>query len=115
MLPNRDTEFLPFSKMAQYTNEEEYFCTAIVFSPETENNHFHNCPPYIHLQGVEDYETDGLYFEVPYIVAYYGKTHPCYTMQGNENNRRQGAHDFKLKLKRLFDTTNPNDNLKVTK
>ena len=100
-LPNRDTKFKPIEDLSLYSNSEKYFCNGVVFSPETENNHFDGCPPYIEIS--ECYHTNKTYyFEIPEIVAYYAKTHPCYTMQGIENHRKQGARNLANKIRDLL-------------
>ena len=101
MMPDKNTIFKPVSELVNYSDKEKYFCNSIVFSPETENNHFHKCPPYICIVSLEDYETE-YYFEVPEIVAYYAVTHPCYTMKGIEMYQKRGEENFKAKLKDLL-------------
>ena len=108
MKPNKETEFKPLSEIGNYSDKDKYFCNAVVFSPETENRHFEGCPPYIRISKVDDYDTDNdLYFEVPEIVAYYAKTHPCYTMRGNENNIKKGERQMANKIKLLLDIKHP--------
>ncbi len=104
MLPNKKTKFLPIEELKNFTDSSKYCCIGIVFSPETENNHFHGCPPYIHLTHCEaDKWDDEMFFEVPEIIAYYGEKHAGYTMRGNEYQRKQGAHDLVSKMKNLLD------------
>lgn len=103
MLPQPKTKFLPISELDNYKDSDKYFCSAVVFSPETENNHFHNCPPYITICEVDDIMAEEIYFEIPKIVAYYAKTHSCYTMEGMKRQREQGERDFKIKLKQLLE------------
>lgn len=102
-MPNEETVFLPLSEIEKYSDPEKYYCCGVVFEPETENNHFHKCPPYIEI-GYNDYskEQEHLYFEVPKIIAYYAKTHPCYTMAGSERKRQQGRRDMANELKKLL-------------
>ena len=102
MKPTRDTVFKPISELADYSDSEKYFCFAVVFSPETENDHFYGCPPYIGI-GHNDYSEEEIYFEIPVIVAYYAKTHPGYTLAGLERRENEGARKFKNELKRLLD------------
>jgi hypothetical protein len=100
MKPTKDTKFLPISKLSKYIDQEKYFCCAIVFSPETENDHFEGCPPYIEIN-----EMNGkrLYFEVPQIVAYYGKVHAAYTMEGMSRRIKQGERNMANKIKDLLE------------
>ena len=103
MKPNVKTKFKKFSEIEKYIDKDKYFCNAVVFSPETENDHFAGCPPYIEIVNV-DYllENREHYFEVPEIIAYYAKTHPAYTMKGIENWQKQGARDLANKIKVLL-------------
>lgn len=100
--PNKKTQFLPLSEIEKYTDEKKWYCCAVVFSPETENDHFDGCPPYIEIRS-NDEEVDSLFFQVPQIVAYYAKTHPCYTMKGIDNHRQQGARELAQKIKSLLE------------
>ncbi len=102
MKPNRETEFKPISELVNYQDEAQYFCTAVVFSPETENDHFDKCPPYIQINSVDD-SKNAFFFEIPQIIAYYAKTHPCYTMQGIKNNIAKGERQMARKIKDLLD------------
>lgn len=102
--PNKLTEFKPLSEIANYTDKDKYFCAGVVFSPETENDHFQGCPPYIEIDEVDDYEGNNtVYFEVPEIVAYYAKEHAGYTMRGKDNSKEQGRQDMARKIKNLLD------------
>lgn len=102
--PYKNTEFLPISQLEHYQDKNKYFCSAIVFSPETENDHFEGCPPYIELNHVHPFEEDEpIYFKVPEIVAYYGKIHAGYTMEGKRNSKKQGEKDMANKIKNLLD------------
>ncbi len=102
MRPTEKTKFKPLSEIGKYSDEKNYFCSAVVFSPETENNHFKGCPPYIEIS-YTNINKPPIYFEVPEIVAYYAKTHPCYTMKGIENWRKTGERDLANKIKALLD------------
>ncbi len=101
MKPNNKTEFKPISELPNYSNKDEYFCSAVVFSPDTENEHFRGCPPYIQVTSM-DGEND-FYFEIPNIVAHYAKTHPCYTLKGKENDKKEGERRLAQKIKHLLD------------
>lgn len=101
MMPNKDTVFLSFSELENYTDEKKYFCSAVVFSPETENDHFHGCPPYISIDDVDMIE-DTKYFKVPNLIAYYAKTHPGYTMKGQKYQREQGRRELVREIKNLL-------------
>ena len=104
MRPTKNTVFKPLAEIDNYCDKDKYYCTAVVFSPETENDHFHNCPPYIEINEVDDYEENNtVYFEVPEIVAYYAKTHPAYTMRGIDNYIKQGERKMQNKIKSLLD------------
>lgn len=104
MKPTKDTEFLPISQLGYYQDKNKYFCSAIVFSPETENDHFVGCPPYIELNHVLPFEEDKpIYFKIPEIIAYFGTIHCGYTMKGKENSRKQGEKDMANKIKSLLD------------
>lgn len=102
MKPTEETKFKSISELTKYSDEDKYFCSAVVFSPETENDHFYGCPPYIEICEVKNSSTR-IYFEVPEIVAYYAKTHPCYTMQGIANNIKEGERKMANKIKSLLD------------
>lgn len=102
MKPDSKTVFLPISELEKYKNDKEYFCSAIVFSPETENQHFHGCPPYISIDSVEYGEIETLYFEVPSIVAYYAHTHAGYTMSGLDRREKEGERKLANKVKKLL-------------
>ena len=91
---------MPIEELNKYSNSDEFYCCAVVFSPETENDHFHGCPPYIEIGTVKGDES--FFFKVPEIVAYYAKTHPGYTMQGIEKRRKQGERDMANKIKALL-------------
>jgi len=102
--PNCDTIFKSISELPNYSDKEKYYCSAVVFSPETENDHFDGCPPYIEIRGVNCYDpADSIFFEVPKIVAYYAKVHPCYTLQGIENNIEKGERRLANKIKKLLE------------
>lgn len=101
MLPQPNTDFLVFGELDFYQDKSKYFCSAIVFSPETENNHFHNCPPYIAIDYVNGVG-EALYFKVPEIIAYYAKTHPGYTMSGLDKQRKEGKRELANQLKSLL-------------
>lgn len=107
-MPNKDTVFRPLGDLANFTGEQ-YMCTGIVFSPETENNHFHGCPPYICITEEDiggefmnkEYYTEH-YFEVPKMVAYYADTHIGYTMKGKESDKQKGRESLARDLKQLL-------------
>ena len=101
MKPTRQTVFLPISELINYSDKTKYFCMSVVFSPETENDHFEGCPPYISVTD-NDHLDEEIYFEVPEIVAYYAKTHPCYTMKGKENDIKEGERRMANKMKDLL-------------
>lgn len=101
MRPQKTTEFKPISELENYTSREGYFCTAVVFSPETENSHFEGCPPYIALCNGD--HTEDVYFKVPDSVAYYAKMHSGYTMKGLDNARKSGRRDLAADIKRLLE------------
>lgn len=102
--PNKETIFLPLSEIGKYSDPEKYYCCGAVFSPDTENDHFEGCPPYIEISEVESFDHDNnIYFEVPQIVAYYAKTHPGYTMTGLQNKIEQGRRQIKQEIKKLLD------------
>ena len=101
MKPDKKTKFLPLSEIGKYVDEKKYFCTAVVFSPETENEHFIGCPPYIEIM-LEDETNYSIYFEVPGIIAYYAKTHPAYTMAGLEKRFQAGRQNMAEEIKRLL-------------
>jgi len=75
MKPNKETQFLPLSEIDKYCNKKKFYCDAVVFSPETENDHFYGCPPYISIRKV-DHTDDEIFFQVHDIIGYYAKTHP---------------------------------------
>lgn len=99
--PNSKTEFKPISELANYSDPEKWFCAGVVFSPETENEHFHGCPPYIEINDVR-LGGISIYFEVPEIVAYYAKTHAGYTHAGIKRYKEQGAAEIKREIARLL-------------
>ena len=99
--PNNKTIFLPLSKLSKYSDKTKYFCSGVVFSPETENDHFEGCPPYIEINTTNGYG-EPIFFEVPEIVAYYAKTHPGYTMRGIDNHIKQGRRDLANDFKKLL-------------
>ncbi len=101
MMPYKNTEFKSITELEKYAEGTEYFCNAVVFSPETENNHFDGCPPYIQIMSMDG--ENSFYFKIPEIVAYYAKTHPCYTHVGKENDKKEGARELAKKIKRLLD------------
>lgn len=102
MMPTSKTVFLPIQELANYSDKSKYFCSAIVFSPETENNHFHGCPPYIRLDDVAGTE-ESIYFKVPVIIAYYGYAHAGYTMAGADRKVQEGEKNLANKIKTLLD------------
>ncbi len=75
MKPTIDTKFLPIQELQNYIDKSKWCCSAIVFSPDTENDHFRGCPPYIAIDSETDFKIETLYFEVPQIIAYYGTVH----------------------------------------
>lgn len=83
--PNKETIFLPITELINYSDKEKYYCCGVVFSPETENDHFEECPPYIQIKYKDYHEEDNLFFEVPEIIAYYGKVHAGYSYELNRN------------------------------
>jgi len=99
MKPTNKTKFLPISELANYSDPEKWFCCAVVFSPETENQHFYGCPPYIEISQADGIADESLFFEVPEIVAYYAKTHPCYTMEGMQRRIDEGKRLARAELK----------------
>ncbi len=100
MKPNKKTHFRSFNDIERFSDKDEYFCVSIVFSPDTENDHFEGCPPYIELVSKEDHES--IFFEVPEIIAYYGKVHVGYTHRGLENREKEGARKLQVSLKNLL-------------
>lgn len=100
MKPNESTMFLDLSDINKYSDKNIFFCSAVVFSPETENNHFEGCPAYLTICNKNN--MDNYYFKIPEIIAYYAKTHPCYTMQGKENDKKQGELNLANKIKELL-------------
>ena len=100
--PTIKTEFKSLSELVNYSDERKWYCCGVVFSPDTENDHFPGCPPYIEIRSVDE-NVDSLFFEVPEIVAYYAKTHPGYTHKGLENQRKQGARELAHKIKSLLE------------
>lgn len=104
MRPNKETKFLPIEELKNYTDSSKYCCIGIVFSPETENDHFRGCPPYIQLSHCEhDKWDDEIFFEVPSIIAYYGYKHAGYTMKGQEYQRKTGEMNLANGIKDLLD------------
>lgn len=102
MMPTPKTEFKPIEDLKNYSDESKWFCHGIVFSPETENSHFHQCPPYIRISSLEDMTADDLFIEVPKIVAYYASVHAGFTMRGRENIAAQAVREFKQKLRSML-------------
>ena len=104
MKPNINTLFRQLSDITNYSDKENYYCCDVVFSPETENEHFPGCPPYIAIVDIEkSYSSEYImYFEVPEIIAYYAKTHPCYTLTGLENREKEGERKMANKIKALL-------------
>ena len=102
MRPNKETKFKPIEELKNYTDNEKYFCSEIVFSPETENDHFQGCPPYIQITETNNYDKE-INFEVPEIIAYYGKQHAGYTITGMNEQEKRGAEKLANKLKHLLD------------
>jgi hypothetical protein len=101
--PNSQTKFKLISELVNYSDDKKYFCSGIVFSPETENDHFRGCPPYIEINEVNDYESNNtLYFEVPKIVAYYGSKHAGYTMKGREQCEEVGKSQLAFEIRKLL-------------
>jgi len=104
MIPDKNSTFKPLSEIDKYIDSEKYYCTGVVFSPETENNHFYKCPPYIEINEVNDFEENNtLYFEVPEIIAHYAGFHCGYTMQGRRDAEDRGRHMRSAELKKLLD------------
>lgn len=101
MKPNKNTKFLPLSEIGKYTDESKYICTAIVFSPDTENDHFIYCPPYIKIEETT-FDGEELYFEVSEIIAYYAKIHAGFTMRGVDNYIKQGEDKLREQIKSLL-------------
>lgn len=102
MKSRSEDEFLPLSQIEEYT-QQGYYCSAIVFSPETENDHFLGCPPYIRLS--KGHRTH-LYFRVPDAIAYYGKVHAGYTMEGRKEAAKRGRDEFKAELREMLGIEN---------
>lgn len=102
MMPQKDTVFLPLQELDNYSDSTKWFCSAVVFSPETENNHFDGCPPYIRIDDAEGLNDQSLFFEVPGIVAYYGSAHAGYTMAGLDNKIKEGERQLANKIKTLL-------------
>ena len=102
-MPTIKTRFLPIQEIIKYTDSRKYHCCSVVFSPETENNHFKGCPPYIEIRENDKWDDESIYFEIPEIVSYYAKTHPCYTMKGTENHKKQGRLELINELKNLLE------------
>ncbi len=102
MRPTKETTFLPLSDIAKYSDKDKYYCSAIVFSPDTENNHFAGCPPYIKINSVIGDEGD-MFFEVPEIIAYYGKVHAGYTMAGKKKSVEEGKRILRSSIKLLLE------------
>lgn len=100
-MPNTNTTFLPFSEIENYSDKDKFFCTGIVFSPETENNHFEGCPPYIEICSSIDYDTT-FYFKVPEIIAYHAKVHDGYTMEGMKKRLKEGERNLANEIKSLL-------------
>jgi hypothetical protein len=101
--PTKETKFLPLSKIGNYIDEKKYWCDAIVFSPETENNHFEGCPPYISICKEDDYTGENdIYFEIPKIIAYYGKKHAGFTTDGRKRIKESGARELANEIKSLL-------------
>jgi len=102
-IPTKQTVFKPLSEINHYCDETRWFCSAIVFSPETENDHFKGCPPYIEISDTLDYRDEfTLHFEVPKIIAYYGSVHAGYTLSGIDNYMKQGKIQLASELKSLL-------------
>jgi len=99
--PNSKTKFKELSEIDKYSDPKKYFCVGVVFSPDTENDHYSGCPPYIEICKVEGC-TESIYFRVPEIVAYYAKTHPQYTMRGLERRVEAGKRLMTEEFKRLL-------------
>lgn len=96
-LPSTNTVFLPLAQLQEY-EDKGYYCRAIVFSPETENNHFEGCPPYICMVAPDHKAYGHLFFEVPKSVAYYGSKHAGYTMAGKRNSEAEGRRALQREL-----------------
>lgn len=101
MRPTKKTHFRSFNDIERFSNKDEYFCTSIVFSPDTENDHFDGCPPYIEIVSIEGCES--FFFKVPEIIAYYGTQHAGYTHKGLDRREQEGARKLSNKLKSLLD------------
>lgn len=99
MMPNKQTEFLPLASLIEY-EAAGYFCSGIVFSPDTENDHFHGCPPYIRMSASDSREE--VFFRVPDAVAYYGTKHAGYTMKGRERAVERGRKQLAGELRDLL-------------
>ena len=103
MQPTKNSIFKPFTEINNYCDKNKYFCTAVVFSPETENNHFNGCPPYIEINEVDDFKEDKtVYFKIPEIIAYYAKVHAGFTMKGSDNYILQGEQKMRDKIRSLL-------------
>ena len=100
--PTSKTIFKNLSQIDHYKDDKKYYCSAVVFSPDTENEHFSGCPPYIRICKVSGLDSDDIYFKVPEIVAYYAKTHPGYTMAGIKKHEERGRRQLAEELKRLL-------------
>lgn len=99
MLPTKETVFLPLTRIEKFC-QDGYDCCAVVFSPETENNHFPGCPPYISLFRLQD--DSQYYFEIPKAIAYYGAVHAGYTMKGRERAVERGRLEMQDEIKALL-------------
>lgn len=90
-----ETFFRPLSDLEGMTDEEKYICTAIVFSPDTEEQHFKGCPPYIKIESTDFFKPETYYFKIPEIVAYFASHHAGFTTKGIQNYKEQGADDLR--------------------
>jgi len=103
MKPNINTEFKNLSEIEKYTDGRKYYCTNIVFSPETEGC-FEGCPSYIEINEVDDdyNEERTLYFKIPQIIAYYADVHQGYTEKGIKDYIQKGKDDLRWEIKRML-------------
>lgn len=100
MIPNKDTEFLPLTELSKYYDTNEYFCYSMVFDP-SERKLFEGCPPYIQICSENDFDLY-LYFEIPEILALYGKDHAGYTFNGRDELIKRGKRELGNQIKQLL-------------
>ena len=105
MKPSIKDKFLPIEKLANYIDEERYFCYFVSFCPEEDEVDFYDDrnqypPPFIEI--IEKSNDKVWRFEIPAIVAYYAKTHPGYTYKGLEQREKAGERKFKQKLQDML-------------